>query len=140
MTRNQAEKLRELIVKSSVSLSDQEASEGVELFPKMKYSGELIHVGTRINWNGIVKKAAVDLWDTGENNPDNAPTLWEDIDYIDGIRKIPITDSGIFNATLAFAENEEGYSTVDNSIYISNVNGNVYTPQLVPSNWKKKNN
>lgn len=32
--------------------------------------------GTRINWNGTVKKAAADLWDTAENTPDAAPDLW----------------------------------------------------------------
>lgn len=33
--------------------------------------------------------AAADLWDTAENNPENVPTLWEDIMYHDGYRIIP---------------------------------------------------
>lgn len=69
----------------------KEASEGTELFPKMNYDGALISAGTRINWKGIVKKAAVDLWNTEENNPDNASDLWADIDYRAGYRVIPST-------------------------------------------------
>lgn len=135
MTKNKAMKLRSLIEHAAVSLPDKEASEGAELFPRLTGDGSLVVVGTRINWGGTVKKAAVDLWDTTENDPDHAPALWVDIDYVDGVRKIPQTDSGIFDATLAFAEGEDGYSSVDGLVYTSKANGNVYTPQLVPTNW-----
>ena len=135
MTEEKAIKLRSLIEQAAVSLPDKEASEGAELFPRLTGDGSLVKVGTRINWNGTVKKAAVDLWDTVENDPDHAPTVWVDIDYVDGARKIPVTESGIFDATLAFSEGEDGYSAVDGMIYTSKVNGNVYTPQLVPTNW-----
>ena len=135
MTKDKAMKLRSLIEQAAVSLPDKEASEGAELFPCLKGDGSLVKAGTRINWNGTVKKAAVDLWDTEANDPDHAPTLWVDIDYVDGVRKIPETDSGIFEAALAFADGEDGYSAVDGLVYTSKVNGNVYTPQLVPTNW-----
>ena len=138
MTKDKAMKLRSLIEQAAVSLPDKEASEGAELFPCLTGDGSLVSGGTRINWNGTVKKAAVDLWDTEANDPDHAPTLWADVDYVDGARKIPQTDSGIFDAILAFAEGEDGYYTVDGMIYTSNVNGNVYTPQLVPTNWTLK--
>lgn len=135
MTKDKAMKLRSLIEQAAVSLPDKEASEGAELFASLKCDGGLVPVGTRINWKGVVKKAIVDLWDTEENNPDHVPNLWADIDYIDGVRKIPVTDSGIFDVTLAFAEGEDGYSTVDGLVYTSKVASNVYTPQLVPANW-----
>ena len=138
MTKDKAMKLRSLIEQAAGSLPDKEASEGAELFPCLKGDGSLVSAGTRINWNGAVKKAAVDLWDTEQNDPYHAPALWADVDYIDGVRKIPVTDSGIFQATLAFSAGEDGYSTVDGVIYTSRVNGNVYTPQLVPSNWIAK--
>lgn len=138
MTKDKAMKLRELIEQAAISLSDKEASEGAELFPCLKGDGSLVKAGARINWNGTMKKATVDLWDTAENDPEHAPTLWVDIDYVDGARKIPVTESGIFDATLAFSEGEDGYSSVDGMIYTSKVNGNVYTPQLVPTNWTLK--
>lgn len=131
MKRNKAEKLRELIEKCSISLSDKEASEGAELFPQMKYDGALISAGTRINWGGVVKKAAVDLWNTEENNPDNAPTLWADIDYKNGYRIIPAT----ITVTTAFGEGEIGWWGEE--LYKSKVNANVYTPEQFAGNWEK---
>lgn len=138
MTKDKAIKLRSLIEQAAVSLPDKEASEGAELFPRLTGDGSLVKAGTRINWNGTVKKAAVNLWDTEANDPDHALNLWADVDYVDGVRKIPVTDSGIFDVTLAFSEGEDGYSAVDGMVYTSKVNGNVYTPQLVPTNWTLK--
>ena len=131
MTRNKAEKLRSLIEQASVSLPDKEASEGAELFPRLKEDNSLISVGTRINWNGVVKKAAVALWDTVENNPDNAPTLWEDISYREGIRIIPDT----ITVTTAFAKGEKGWW--GDTIYESLINANVYTPEQYAAGWIK---
>ena len=135
MKRSEALYLRSVVEQAVTSLDDKTASTAATLFPRLKADGSLVSVGARINWNGTVKKSAVDLWDTEANDPDHAPTLWVDIDYVDGVRKIPQTDSGIFDATLAFVEGEDGYSAVDGMIYTSKVNGNVYTPQLVPTNW-----
>ena len=66
---------RKNIILAAASLDDKNASITPELFGKLNNNGELIKVGTRINWNGLLKRAAVDLWDTKENNPDNAPSL-----------------------------------------------------------------
>ncbi len=135
MTRDKAKKFRELVVKGSAGLTDAEVSTAPEVLRALKRDGSLVEAGERINWNGDVKRAKNALWDTAENAPDTAPGLWDDIDYVDGVRKIPVTDSGIFDASLAFSEGEKGYSTADGLVYISRVNGNVYTPQLVPGNW-----
>lgn len=135
MTEKEARTFRELVVKGSASLTDAEVSTAPEVLRVLKRDGSLVQAGERINWNGDVKRAKNALWDTAENAPDAAPDLWDGIDYVDGIRKIPVTDSGIFDATLAFDEGEEGYSTVDGLVYVSRVGGNVYTPGLVPGNW-----
>lgn len=67
-------------------VDDKQASVGVVLYPEMQYENGLIKAGSRINWNGTLKRAAVDLWDSVENNPDNAPELWEEIAYMNGYR------------------------------------------------------
>ena len=72
-----AKKLRPLIEYAAQGLTDQDASKGAELFPRLKRDGSLIHAGTRINWHGKIVKALVDLWDREEHNPNNAPSLWE---------------------------------------------------------------
>lgn len=131
MTRNEALRLRAIVEKAAASLPDKEASECSSLFPRLKQDGALIRAGTRINWNGTIKKAAVDLWDTDVNNPDNAPTLWKDIPYRDGYRIIPET----ITVTTAFSEGEYGWW--GNELYRSKVNSNVYTPAVYPDNWEK---
>lgn len=115
----------------TIITDDATASRAVEFHPEMKYDGSLIAAGTRIKWNGKLKRASVDIWDTPENNPDNAPTIWEDIAYRDGFRIIP----EVITATLAFSENECGWW--GDTLYRSKVNGNVYTPTVYPANWEQ---
>ena len=133
MTRNEALQLRAIVDPAAASLDDQTDSEGAELFQRLKQDGSLVAVGTRINWNGNLKRATVDLWDTKENNPDNAPTLWEGIAYRDGYRIIPET----ITSTTAFSEGEYGWWGEE--LYRSKVNYNVYTPAVYPDNWEKRN-
>lgn len=126
----QARKLRPLLVKAAQSLDDKDASEAVALFDGMRYDGSLIKAGTRINWGGTLKQAAVDLWDEERNNPDNAPTLWVDIAYHEGIRIIPET----FTAAQAFALDELGWW--NGHIYRSTIAANVYTPTQYAAGWE----
>ena len=125
-----ARKLRPIIEQATESLDDKDASESVELFPHLKGNGSLIKAGTRINWNGVLKQAAVDLWDTDDNTPDNAQTLWADIAYREGIRVIPET----ITAAQAFALDELGWW--DGHIYRSTIAANVYTPDQYATGWE----
>lgn len=118
------------IIKAMASLDDQEASKTPELSPFLNYDNSLISAGTRINWNGQLKRAAVDLWDTKANNPDNAPTLWENIDYKDGYRIIPET----ITAGTAFAKDEYGWWK--DVLYRSTIDANVWTPDAYPTAWQ----
>ena len=121
---------RRNIVFGSESLDDKLASETPELFDKLNENGELVPVGTRINWNGTLKRASVDLYDTKENNPDNAPTLWEDIEYKNGIRIIP----EVITVGTAFSKDELGYW--QDVLYKSLIDNNVWTPEANPSGWE----
>ena len=127
-----ARKYRAIIESAMALTDDKAASEAPVLFPFLKEDGALVPAGTRINWNGVVKRAAVDLWDTADNNPDNVPELWEELKYKDGIRIIPTE----ITVTSAFSEGELGYWEEDESIYKSKVNGNVFTPVQYPDNWE----
>ena len=129
MTRAEAKRLRAAMMQGSTSLDDKTASTAPDMFPRLKENGALVSVGTRINWDGTVKKAAVDLWDTVENNPDNAPSLWADIDYKDGYRIIP----EVITVTTAFAKDECGWW--GEVLYKSLVDYNVYTPEQYAQNW-----
>ena len=130
MTRNEALRLRAIVEQAAASLDDQTASEGAALFPRLKGDGSLVSAGTRINWGGTIKRAAVDLWDTAENSPDAAPTLWEDIAYRQGYRIIPAT----ITAGTAFAQGECGWW--GDVLYRSTIASNVWTPDAYPAGWE----
>lgn len=130
MTREEALKLRAIVEQAATSLDDKTASEGATLFPRLKQDGSLVRAGTRINWHGTIKRAANDLWDTEANNPDNAPTLWEDIAYKQGYRIIPET----ITAGTAFAKDECGWW--GETLYKSLIDANVYTPAAYPAGWE----
>lgn len=127
---NTLERVSSAIRAARELLDDKTASTAPELFSEMQYTGSLIKAGTRINWNGDLKRAAVDLWDTKENNPDNAPTLWEDVLYRDGYRIIP----EVITAGLAFAKDELGWW--GDTLCRSLLDANVYTPEQHPAGWE----
>ena len=130
MNRAEALRLRVIIETAAASLDDKTASTAPTLFPRLKQDGSLIAAGTRINHNGSIKRAAVDLWDTVDNSPDNAPTLWEDILYRDGYRIIP----DVITAGTAFALDELGWW--GDKLYKSLLSANVYTPEQYPNGWE----
>ena len=129
MTRAEALKLRAIVEQAAALLDDKTASEAPTLFPRLKRDGSLVRAGTRICHNGEIKKAAVDLWDTAENDPDHAHTLWAKIDYRDGYRIIP----SVITVTTAFAKGERGWW--NGKLYESAVDSNVYTPEQYAPNW-----
>lgn len=136
MNKEKAARLRTAIMVSRELLDDKTASIAPEPFDQLRQVNDseeeipLIKAGTRINWNGTLKRAAVDLWDIPGNNPDNAPASWEDILYRRGCRIIPET----ITAGLAFGEGEYGWW--GEVLCRSKVANNVYTPEQYPDNWE----
>lgn len=129
MTRSEAMRLRGIVEQAAESLPDREASEGAALFPRLKCDGSLIKAGTRVNWHGVLKQAVADLWDTEGNSPENAPALWKDIAYREGIRIIPQS----ITVTEAFSKGECGWW--NGMKYESLVDENVHTPKDYPAGW-----
>lgn len=125
-----AYELRKIIEKAMVLLDDAELSKGIELLPSLKYNGNLISNGAKVKFNGKIYKSSVDLYDTEQNNPINAPTLWEEILYKNGIRIIP----EFITVTTKFSKNELGYW--NDTIYQSLVDNNVYNPEQYSQNWQ----
>ena len=133
MTRNEAEKVIAALVRLREAATDEQASRAVELYPMLKNNGALIKSGTRILWNGVLKRAAVDVWDSEGNNPDNAPALWEDVLYREGYRIIP----EVITVGLAFASGEIGWW--GDTLYRSILDANTYTPEQYPAGWEVYN-
>lgn len=128
--RKYMKKLHDVIAECCKLIDDKTASITPGLFDTLKEDGSLVEHGTRINWNGTLKRAAVDLWDTAENNPDNAPTLWEDILYRAGHRIIP----DVITVGLKFSEGETGWW--GDVLMRSKADNNVWTPEQYPDYWE----
>ena len=131
-TKEQAIAFRKEIEAAALNLDDKGASMSVDFYSDLFYLGGLVLAGTRINHGGVLYKAAVDLWDTEANNPDNAPNLWEEIAYHEGVRIIP----EVITVTTAFAKDELGYWKADGKVYKSLLDANVYTPAAYPQGWE----
>ena len=128
------DEIARLIIRQQVNtlpIDNAIASRMVDYYPTLTGDGSLVKAETKINWHGMLKEAAVDLWDTDTNTPDSAPTLWSDIAYRDGIRIIPET----ITAVQAFAIGEFGWW--DGHIYRSTIASNVYTPNQYAAAWEK---
>ena len=132
MTRSEAQKLITDIVKLREAATDTQASLSVSVYPTLKQDGSLIKSGTRINYNGTIIRAAVDLYDTETNSPENAPTLWEALNYKEGYRIIP----EVITVGTAFSKGELGWW--NDELYESLVDSNVYTPDQYAPNWSKQ--
>lgn len=121
---------------NSLSIDNQTAGRMIDCFPTMAEvcgEGELIKALTRIrddNDPSVIWRNNVDLWNTPENSPKNAPTLWDKIAYHNGIRIIP----DVIPATLAWKNGELGYR--DGHVYKSGMNGNVFLPGTVGALWE----
>ena len=131
MTREETKAFLDAFIRMRDGVTDQQASLSVDVYPSLKHTGELVKAGTRIKWNNVIMKAAVDLYDREENNPANAPTLWEELSYKNGYRMIPET----ITVTSAFALDECGWWK--DELYKSLIASNVYTPEQYPASWSK---
>lgn len=130
MTRERAEAIIKAIVSMRDAATDATASLTPQLFPTLKGNGALVKAGTRINHNGTIKRAAVDLWDTAANAPDAAPSLWEALNYREGYRIIP----DVITVGTAFSNGEIGWW--GDVLMRSKAESNVYTPDVYPANWE----
>lgn len=132
LTRETALKIREMLIKSASEMDDAEASKFPEFFPRLNHDGSNIPAGTRVYWNGVLKKVIEDIQDTVERNPDNSESLWEDVQYDGGYRIIPN------NITLpnVFAKGEKGMWK--GKLYTSLYGSNEWNPEQFPAGWSKE--
>lgn len=133
MTKKKADSIISALLAMRSEATDSTASNTAALYYTLKNNGELIKAGTRINYKGVIKRAVSDLWDRAENTPENAPTLWEDIEYKDGYRIIP----EVITVGTAFSLGEIGWW--NNALYESLMDANVYTPEQYPQGWQLYN-
>lgn len=75
MTRAKAKQLRKLIEQLAVTLDDETALTGVELFPTWVV-GKAYAVGDRVQYNGTLYKCVQAHTSQADWTPDATPALW----------------------------------------------------------------
>lgn len=75
ITRAKAYKLREMIVKASISLSDEDALEAIELYPAWE-TGTAYAVDERIRYNNTLYRCVQAHTSQADWTPDITPALW----------------------------------------------------------------
>ena len=122
---------------NAMTIDNQTAGRMIDYFPTRSEfcdEGALIPAKTRVrddNDATVIWRNNVDLWNTPENSPENAPTLWDKIAYHDGIRIIP----DVIPATLAWMNGDLGWR--DGHVYKSGMDGNVYLPGTQGVPWEQ---
>ena len=122
MTRAKAKQLRQLIEQLAVTLDDETALAGVELFP-MWAIGRAYAVDDRVQYGGILYKCVQAHTTQVDWTPDITPALWVAV----SIEEYPewVQPTGAHDAY-----NIGNKVTYKGNHYVCDINGNVYAPDV----------
>lgn len=124
MKREHALKLRQMIVKASASLPDEDALNAVELFPAWK-ADTAYTLDERIRYGEKLFKCVQAHTSQAEWTPDITPALWTEV-ALPG--EIPVWRQPT-GAQDAYNKGDRvHYPTADDPVYESTIDANVYAP------------
>ena len=127
MTRGKAKQLRALIEQLAVTLDDETALTGVELFP-MWVVGKAYAVNDRAQYNGTLYKCVQAHTSQSDWMPSATPALWKTVsvdEYPEWVQPIGAHD----------AYNIGDKVTYNGQHYVCTSNANVYAPDVY--GWEK---
>ena len=122
MTRAKAKQLRQLIEQLAVTLDDETALTGVELFP-MWVVGKAYAVNDRAQYNGTLYKCIQAHTSQADWAPDATPALWKTVsidEYPEWVQPTGAHD----------AYNIGDKVTYNGQHYVCTSNANVYAPDV----------
>ena len=120
-----AQKLRPLIEKAALSLSDEDALEGINLFPNWAPDADVYEKNIRVQYEGILYKCL--QTHTPQNNwtPTNSPSLWA---------KVLIPDANVIpeweqpDSTNPYMKGDK--VMYNGLVYESTIDNNVWAPGI----------
>lgn len=126
ITRQHAHKLRQMIVKASASLPDEDALTAQELFDNWK-ADTAYTTDTRLRYEGKLYKVLQDHTSQPDWTPDTAVSLYVEVAEPGTIPawKQP---TGAHDAYMT--GDKVHYPTADDPVYISTIDNNVYEPTV----------
>ena len=122
MTRAKAKQLRQLIEQLAVTLDDETALTGVELFPTWTV-GKAYAVGDRVQHDGILYKCVQAHTSQADWTPDSTPALWVTVsldEYPEWVQPTGAHD----------AYNTGDKVSYNGKHYVCTVDANVYAPDV----------
>ena len=122
MTRAKAKQLRQLIEQLAVTLDDETALTGVELFPAWVV-GKAYAVNDRAQYNGTLYKCIQAHTSQADWTPDSTPALWKTVsldEYPEWVQPTGAHD----------AYNIGDKVTYNGQHYVCTSNANVYAPDV----------
>ena len=130
MTREHAYELRNLLHKASKSLSDEDALNGIELFPIWKVDTQYI-LDERIRYNDKLYKCVQAHTSQVGWEPDNTPALWTEVAKPG---EIPVWKQPTGVQDSYMTGDKVHYPDADGPVYESEMDYNVYAPDVY--GWK----
>ena len=135
MTREHALTLRDMLVKASASLSDEDALEAVELFDRWA-AGVDYAADVRVRHEDKLYRCVQAHTSQAGWEPPNVPALWTEVAQPG---EIPVwkQPSG---AQDAYHKGERvWYPDKDTTIYESLIDANIWSPEAYPQGWEEVN-
>ena len=129
-----AQKLRPYIEKAALSLSDEDALEAVDLFPKWEGDHGAYAAGEKVKYEGILYKCLQAHTAQAGWTPTAAPSLWA---------KVLIPDANVIpeweqpDSTNPYMKGDK--VMFNNKVYESLIDGNVWSPAVYPGGWQEVN-
>lgn len=129
MTREHARKLRQMIVKASASLADEDALQSIELFAP--WADETAYaVDDRIRYDGILYRCVQAHTSQADWTPDATPALWTVVSLDEWPEWVQPT-----GAQDAYAKGDK--VSHNEKHWISEVDGNVWEPGIYGNLWSE---
>ena len=125
-----ARALRPYIEKASISLTDEDALQAVELFPQW-VTGHAYVVDERLQYNGVLYRVVQAHTSQADWTPDITPAMF----VVVSLDEWPefVQPTGAHDAY-----NKGDKVTFEGKHYISLIDGNVYSPAAYPAGWQEQ--
>lgn len=132
MTRFQARRLRKNIEKASVSLSDTDALNAIELFPQWE-SGQDYEIGKRLRYANKLYRVVQTHTSQSDWTPDLVPALFVEVAE-PGTIPVWVQPTGVQDAYNT--GDQVHYPTIDSPVYESIIDNNTWSPEAYPAGWR----
>ena len=134
--QEKARALRPLIERAAASLSDEDALDGVELFPGWaadETTGINYAVGDRVHYDGRLWKCVQAHTSQIGWEPDKTPALWTEVAKPG---EIPVWKQPTGAQDADAKGDKVWYPAQDTTVYVSLIDNNVWSPDAYPAGWE----